>query len=214
MYLGEILVSRDKLDDIVSAAKFLQIEGAKDFILPKGQGSGQSGGGQQNNANNRMQNNVKQQQQQMMALQQQQRHNQISLLTKLVQKPPLMRPMAEQSGVSSSEQTEEHRGVKHELEDDDGDEDDEDIDQELDKSEDKSGMFNDFEENNKNNESVRHSEDSNGNDNDDEPMETQMGHMLSKVPLGTSVSTTVVTGDGHNNNGITHGLNNQATLIG
>ena len=96
MYIGEILVSRDKLDDIVSAAKFLQIEGAKDFILPKGQGSGQSGGGQQNNANNRMQNNVKQQQQQqMMALQQQQRHNQISLLTKLVQKPPLMRPMAE-----------------------------------------------------------------------------------------------------------------------
>ncbi|XP_054166416.1 longitudinals lacking protein, isoforms H/M/V-like [Oppia nitens] len=34
-YRGEILVSRDKLDDIVSAAKFLQIEGAKDFILPK-----------------------------------------------------------------------------------------------------------------------------------------------------------------------------------
>lgn len=33
-YKGEILVSKEKLEEIVAAAKFLQIEGAKDFVLP------------------------------------------------------------------------------------------------------------------------------------------------------------------------------------
>lgn len=192
----------------MAAAKFLQIEGAKDFILPKNHGSGQGSAGQAMAANNRMQNNVRQQQQSLVAGLQQ-RHNQMSLLSKLVQKPPLMRPMTisaghaqEQSGVSSSEQKEfgeEQRGVKHELDDDEGDdEEDEDIDEALDKNDDKSGMFNEFEGNGKNNESVRHSEDD-SNANDDEPMETNMGHILSKVPIGTSVSTTVVGGDQQNN---------------
>ena len=92
---------RDKLDDIVSAAKFLQIEGAKDFVLPKHQSSHHNSTGSSSavlNANNRMQINLQQnnqnsrQQSSLIALQQQ---KQMSLLSRLVQKPPLLkRPAA------------------------------------------------------------------------------------------------------------------------
>ncbi|CAG2167410.1 unnamed protein product, partial [Oppiella nova] len=115
---GEILVSRDKLDDIVSAAKFLQIEGAKDFILPKNQpqrgdthphqttGAGTGSGGNHYNNNtgvtghtnsaSRMQIDLQHMktmsslslQRQLAAAQASQHHKQMSLLSKMMVQRP------------------------------------------------------------------------------------------------------------------------------
>ena len=111
--LVEILVPRDK---------FIPIEGAKDFVLPKHQSSnhGQnSTGSAVNNANNRMQinsqqnninQNYKQQHQSLIALQQQQQQQkQLSLLSRLVQKSPLLKGPAIVTSSSASTASGEHQ---------------------------------------------------------------------------------------------------------
>lgn len=207
------------MDDIVSAAKFLQIEGAKDFILPKPQSQQQSSHQTSHTSTTTAKMQIDLQSKsntKNLITQQSAQQKTMSLLSKMVQKPLNLRAVTKESDsmpiISSVRRIDErdlNKVVKEEVIDEELDDEEEDndcmIENELkitkkstncesvmDKKNEKSGMFAEFEDQgiSSNNKNINESKSSSSNDNKDEPMDTSiMGHILAKVPVGTSVST-------------------------
>ncbi len=209
------------MDDIVSAAKFLQIEGAKDFILPKPQSQQQSSHQSSTAAKMQIDLHSKTNQKSLITQQQQQtqqtaQQKTMSLLSKMVQKPPInMRSIASDSesmpiisSVRHINERELEKVIKVEDNDEEDEEEDDDdcrIENDLtvvkkstnsdpQQKNEKSGMFAEFEEQGINNKNFNNeSKLDTSNDDNEEPMDTSiMGSILAKVPAGTSVRTTLI----------------------